>query len=97
MTLDAMNFNLEVIAPDSENSSLKPHLLNNLKSKYKKIITVFDNDEAGIAAMDKYRTEHGINGCFYPYAKDISDGVRENGLSSVRNVMERIMLETINK
>jgi hypothetical protein len=97
MTLEAMNFKIEVIAPDSENSSLKPDLLNNLRSKYKKIITVFDNDDAGIAAMDKYRTEYGINGCFYPYAKDISDGVKQNGLSSVRNVMERIMLETINK
>jgi hypothetical protein len=97
MTLEAMKFKIEVIAPNSENSSLKPDLLNNLRSKYKKIITVFDNDDAGIVAMDKYRTEYGINGCFYPYAKDISDGVKQNGLSSVRNVMERIMLETINK
>ena len=96
MTLEAMNFKIEVIAPDSENSTLRPHILNNLRTKYKKIITLFDNDEAGIKAIEKYRSEYGINGCFYPYAKDISDGVKENGLSSVRNTIEKILLETIN-
>jgi len=96
MTLEAMNFKLETIAPDSENSSLKPHVLNNLQSKYKKIITLFDNDEAGIKAIEKYKREHRIHGCFYPHAKDISDAVQQFGLSSVRNVLEKILLETIN-
>lgn len=96
MTLEAMNFKLETIAPDSENSGLRPDVLDQLKRKYKKIITLFDNDEAGINAIQKYKTEHGISGCFYPHAKDISDGVKSSGLKSVRNILEKILLETIN-
>ena len=34
-----MGYNIEVIAPDSENTMIKPHIIENLKKKYKKVIT----------------------------------------------------------
>jgi mannose/fructose/N-acetylgalactosamine-specific phosphotransferase system component IIB len=96
MCLDAMGFKLEVIAPDSENTVIKPMYVDVLKRKYKKIITLFDNDEAGIKAIERYKTELGINGCFYPTAKDVSDAVARDGQESVKNTLERILSATIN-
>ena len=51
MCLKSFGYNIEVIAPDSENSLIKPHVIENLKVKYKKVITLFDNDEAGKKAI----------------------------------------------
>jgi DNA primase len=96
MCLDAMEFKLEVIAPDSENTMIKPMYIDVLKRKYKRIITLFDNDEAGIKAIERYKTELGINGCFYPTAKDISDAVARDGQELVKNTLERILSATIN-
>jgi mannose/fructose/N-acetylgalactosamine-specific phosphotransferase system component IIB len=96
MCLDAMGFKLEVIAPDSENTTIKPMYIDVLRRRYKKIITLFDNDEAGIKAIERYKTELGINGCFYPTAKDISDAVARDGQESVKNTLERILSATIN-
>lgn len=91
MCLDAMGFKLEVIAPDSENTMIKPHYIDLLKRKYKKIITLFDNDEAGIKAIERYKETYGINGCFYPTAKDISDAVAAEGQEKVKDVMHRML------
>ena len=51
MCLRSMGYNIEVIAPDSENTMIKPHIIEHLKKKYKTIITLFDNDDAGKAAI----------------------------------------------
>ena len=96
MCLNAMGFKLEVIAPDSENTTIKPMYIDIFRKKYKKIITLFDNDEAGINAIERYKTELGINGCFYPTSKDISDAVAKDGQDSVKNTLERILSATIN-
>ena len=96
MCLDAMSFKLEVIAPDSENTTIKPMYIDVLRRRYKKIVTLFDNDEAGIKAIERYKNELGINGCFYPTAKDISDAVARDGQESVKNTLERILSATIN-
>ena len=95
MCLDAMGFNLEVVAPDSENTTIKAHYIDLFKFKYKKIITLFDNDEAGIKAIERYKQEFGINGCFYPTAKDISDAVARDGIEVVKNNMLKLLSSVI--
>ena len=44
---------LETIAPDSENTVIKPYIIK-FKKEIQKVITLFDNDEAGYKAIDKY-------------------------------------------
>lgn len=95
MCLDSMGFSLEVIAPDSENTLIKAHYMDYFRYKYKKIITLFDNDEAGIKAIERYRQEFGINGCFYPTAKDISDAVARDGIEIVKNTLNKILTSAI--
>ena len=83
LCLKGMGYNIEVIAPDSENTMIKPHIIEHLKKKYKKVITLFDNDEAGINAVDKYANAYKVNGFVLTISKDISDAMKEHGFEKV--------------
>lgn len=97
MCLKSMGYNLEVIAPDSENTMIKPHIIEYLKKKYKKIITVFDNDTAGKHAIEKYHIQHNINGIYPTLCKDISDAMKEHGIHKVHAMLKPLLKEAINK
>lgn len=88
MCLRSFNFNIEAIAPDSENTIIKPHIIQLLKSKYKSIITLFDNDKAGHAAIEKYLSLYGIQGTYLDIEKDLSDAVK---IHSVDKVFDRLV------
>ncbi len=77
MCLTKFGYNLEVVAPDSENALIPPGAIAMYKLKYKAICTLFDNDQAGIKAMEKYKEEYGIPGVILPMSKDLSDSVRQ--------------------
>ena len=74
LCLKGMGYNVEVLAPDSENTIIKPHVIEHLKKKYKKVITLFDNDQAGLEAIEKYKNLYGLHGCVLSMSKDISMG-----------------------
>lgn len=97
MCLDGFGYNIEVIAPDSENTLIKPYIIENLKGKYKKIITLFDNDEAGKAAIKKYKDIYSINGIYLDLSKDLSDSVKEFGFDKVHHELKSVLKETIHK
>ena len=94
MCLKSMGYNLEVLAPDSENTMIKPHIIEHLKKKYKKVITLFDNDEAGKHAVDMYAKTYNIDGFVPTICKDISDAMVEHGFDKV-HAMLRPLLKTI--
>ncbi len=79
MCLKQFGYNLEVIAPDSENTVIKPYIIENLKKKYKKVVTLFDNDVAGHNAVNKYKQLYDIKGTWLDSSKDIADLVKEKG------------------
>ena len=97
MCLKSFGYNLEVIAPDSENTMIKPYIIENLKSKYKKVITLFDNDEAGRKAIEAYAKAYNINGTAPTICKDISDAVKEHGFEKVHAMLKPLLKETIHK
>lgn len=76
--------NIESIAPDSENTMLPDSLMNEFIQKYKKVCVLFDNDEAGLRAMQKYNQEYNIPYVHLKLEKDLSDSVEQHG---VRNTM----------
>jgi 5S rRNA maturation endonuclease (ribonuclease M5) len=88
---------IEVIAPNSENSLIKPYVIENLKSKYKKVITLFDNDEAGHKAIQVYKETYNINGFALNMSKDISDAVKERGAKDVHKELAPLLKEILNK
>jgi len=84
MCIEQMGFNLEVIAPDSENTMIKEDVIDSLKLKYKNICVMFDNDQAGIIAMEKYREQYQLPSLLLDMEKDVSDSVQKYGLLKVK-------------
>tara|TARA_R110002051_G_scaffold321795_1_gene410416 strand:+ start:1163 stop:2140 length:978 start_codon:yes stop_codon:yes gene_type:complete len=96
LCLKSIGYNIEVIAPDSENTMIKPHVVEYLKKKYDKVITLFDNDDAGKHAVDMYAKTYNIDGFVPTICKDISDAMVEHGFDKV-HAMLRPLLKTILK
>tara|TARA_R110001632_G_scaffold220871_1_gene351073 strand:+ start:1412 stop:2389 length:978 start_codon:yes stop_codon:yes gene_type:complete len=97
MCLKSIGYNLEVLAPDSENTIIKPHIIENLKKKYKKVITLFDNDDAGINAIEKYKKLYNIHGTVPSISKDISDAMKQHGFEKVHAMLKPLLKQTLSK
>jgi len=97
LCLKSIGYNIEVLAPDSENTMIKPHVVEHLKKKYKKVITFFDNDTAGSLAIDKYKSLYNLDGFALPLSKDISDSMREHGFDIVHQTLKPILKEILNR
>jgi|TARA_B110000259_G_scaffold49673_1_gene58278 hypothetical protein len=97
LCLKGMGYNVEVLAPDSENTIIKPHIIEHLKKKYKKVITLFDNDQAGLEAIEKYKNLYGLHGCVLSMSKDISDAIKNYGLNEVHAILKPLLKQTLSK
>ena len=97
MCLKSFGYNIEVIAPDSENTLIKPHIIENLKVKYKKVITLFDNDEAGKKAIATYKSMYDLDGLCLDKDKDISDSVKNHGIEYIRSILSPLLKKIIHK
>ena len=97
MCLKGMGYNIEVIAPDSENTMIKPHIIEYLKKKYKKVITLFDNDKAGKEAIERYAETYKIYGTHPTLSKDIADAMKEYGFYKVHAMLKPLLKEALNK
>ena len=71
---------VDVIAPDSENTKLDPELIDALKNDYEAVVTYMDSDAAGIASMKYYLETHNLPFCYIPLEKDFSDIVKVHGI-----------------
>jgi DNA primase len=92
MSIKSLKLHIDVIAPDSENTMLKSDVMEQLKKKYNKIIVLFDNDEAGIKAMEAYKEKYPfIEITVLPMSKDISDSIKDSGAKEVRNRLVPIL------
>jgi hypothetical protein len=80
MAIKSMGLNIDVIAPDSENSMLHPDVIFELKEEYQSVVTIFDSDDAGIKAMKAYEEKYKLPFCYLPLEKDIADIVKQHGI-----------------
>ena len=81
MVIKSAGLKIDVIASDSENTTIKKDIIESLQEKYKKVLTLFDNDDAGITAMKKYKELYGIDYIYFDLEKDVADAVNIHGLS----------------
>lgn len=87
--------NSDSIAPDSENTMISENIVNSISSKYKKVCLLFDNDEPGIKAAEKYKVKYGFNYVILPMEKDLSDSIAKYGIDKVRNMLLPLLKEAL--
>jgi len=85
----------EAVAPDSENTLIPKHVIGAYRLKYKNICTLFDNDQAGIDGMAKYKEAHGISGCLLLLSKDLTDSMKEHGVQKVKETLTPILNQVL--
>jgi len=88
--------NAEAIAPDSENVLIPDHIMQYLLPKYKGTCVLFDNDEAGIKCMAKYKEKYNLPPVLFTMAKDLSDAGEKHGLYKVREGITPLLKATLN-
>jgi hypothetical protein len=87
--------NTECIAPDSENTMIPESTVNKLNKRYKSIIVLFDNDEPGIKAAERYKLKYNFNYAVLPMEKDLSDSVAKHGMDEVRNMLLPLLKQAL--
>jgi DNA primase len=87
--------NIECIAPDSENTMIGESVIGKLREKYSKIIVLFDNDEPGIKAAQRYTDKYGIKAINLEMSKDLSDSVKDHGIEPVRDKLLSLLKQTV--
>lgn len=79
---------IPAISPSSESTFIPDKILEQLKKRFKRIIILFDRDEAGVKYLRKISLKTGLEGMLVHKkfkAKDISDAIKANGFEKVKN------------
>jgi DNA primase len=97
MSLSAFGYNLEVVAPDSENTVIRPEVIDIYKKKFQSICILFDNDRAGIESMTKYKAMYNIPMVHFKADKDLSDAVKSYGIEKTRQMLTPLLKEALKK
>jgi hypothetical protein len=84
LSLKSLGLKVDTVAPDSENTMIPKEKMKELIKKYSYISVMLDNDDAGIAAMKKYRDQYGFTPILLTMSKDISDSIKEHGVDKVK-------------
>lgn len=81
---------IPAVAPNSESTFLNKLQLAKLKKRFKHVVLFYDNDLAGLSAMNRIREEHDIKCIWLPrsVAKDISDCYRSHGKEKTIELIE---------
>lgn len=87
--------NAEQVAPESENVMISKEEMEFYKLKYKAICTLFDNDEAGIRAMQKYQEEYQVPGVLLVIEQDLAKAVKEHGPRNTRIVLQPLLIKAL--
>lgn len=86
MCLHEMGYS--AVSPSSESTFLPKDVLEQLKTRFKRIIILFDRDVAGVKRSRKLSRETGLEAIFINKkfkAKDVSDAVKANSFEEIKN------------
>lgn len=92
MSLKSLKINADIIAPDSENTIIRKEYMSDYIKKYKKVVLLFDNDEAGIKSMIKYKELYPVlEMIILPLSKDPSDSIKDLGPKKVKETLTELL------
>lgn len=89
MCLHEMGYS--AVSPSSESTFLPKDVLEQLKTRFKRIIILFDRDTAGVKRSRKLSRETGLEAMFINKkfkAKDVSDAVKANSFEETKNWLD---------
>lgn len=90
MALKSLKIPVDIIAPDSENSIIRKEIMQQYLKDYQKVILLFDYDDAGIKAMEKYKELYPeVATSVLPMSKDPADSIKDYG---AKEVFRRLVL-----
>lgn len=92
IVLNKMGF--EAISPGNEGSFLSDKAIRTIKSKYSKVILLYDNDKAGLKATRKLFKKYNFDFRFISRklnAKDVSDLVKEIGYEKAETYIKKLL------
>ena len=69
--------------------------MKEFRERYQTVTVLFDNDEAGLKAIERYKTRYGINGFTLDLEKDVSDSVVKHGKDFVKSELVPLLTECI--
>ena len=84
---------INAIAPNSETLFISETLLSELKNRFKYIVCLYDNDEAGLSNMKRIKESYNIETYYIPLsykAKDISDFYKLYGRTKTINFIKTL-------
>jgi hypothetical protein len=87
--------NIEAIAPDSENTMIGERVMSELSKHYQKILVLFDNDDPGLKAAERYKNMYGFNYIKFEMEKDLSDSVKDHGVDKVREKLFPLLKQVL--
>ena len=87
-----MGFN--AIAAASETVFIPEDILKSLRSKWKHIVILYDRDQTGMSKARQYSKQYKLDAFFINKkfkAKDLSDAVRDNGFSTMKDWLTKTL------
>jgi len=96
MSLKSLKLRVDYIAPDSENTMIPKDTMHKYLEQYRDVMVLFDYDEAGITAMEKYRSLYPVKAAVLPLSKDPADSIRDHGVRKVKEILIPIIDKNIN-
>lgn len=88
------SFGYFAIAANSETSVLKESIIKDLQDRFKKIVVLLDNDEAGINTARKYHDKYNLKYVIIPIkyeCKDISDFVKKYSIEKTEELLTKLI------
>jgi hypothetical protein len=82
------------IAGQSETSIINEEVINNLKKRFKKIVVLLDNDNAGINSSKIYKEKYNLDYLVLPNLgsqKDVAEFVEAYGLDQTKNLIKELL------
>lgn len=79
------------VSPSSESTFLPKDVLEQLKTRFKRIIILFDRDTSGVKRSRKLSRETGLEALFINKrfkAKDVSDAIKANSFEEIKNWLD---------
>lgn len=88
---------IELVAPDSENVTITQKQIDKYKTEYEFVFTMFDNDIAGMNAMQHYKDLYNISYIYFNVEKDIAECVKQHGIANTKIFLTPLIKNAIRR